>query len=245
MSDTRRRPHEGQHATRRRVDTAVEATATSPSIWDTYWQSDEDHTWWKRPAPEVVELIASQAPADRPAVLDLGCGLGRHAIAFARAGFTVTACDGSGSAIAHLAKWARDLSLPIRLLVCDVRSDLLPAAAFDIVLAYNVIYHGYRHQLAAAIEHVGRLLRPNGLFYFTCPTRQDGKYGFGQEVAPHTFRCERSITPGDMHYFADEVDLDELIAGFLPVRRDRREGYWDNKGTRQFASNWHILVAKA
>jgi SAM-dependent methyltransferase len=213
-------------------------------IWEAYWQGDEDHSWWRCPAPEVMEFIATQSPAERKDVLDLGCGLGRHAIAFAQAGFSVTACDASQSAISHLSKQVQDLSLEIRVLVCDVLSDLLPKNGFDIVLAYNVIYHGYRHQLAAAIAHVQGLLRPKGLFYFTCPTRDDGKYGFGREVAPHTFLCEKSITPGDIHYFADEADLEELLSGFLQVKRDKREGYWDNKGTKLFYSNWHVLVQK-
>lgn len=217
---------------------------TGKHIWEAYWQGDEDHSWWKHPAPEVLEFIASQSPGVRPNVLDLGCGLGRHAIAFARAGFSVTASDASGSAIAYLSKWVEDQSLEIRVVICDVLSGSLPENSFDIVLAYNVIYHGYRHQLAATIDHVRRLLRANGLLYFTCPTRDDGKYGFGREVAPHTFLCEKSVTPGDIHYFADEADLNELLPGFVQVDRDRGEGYWDNRGTRQLYSNLRVLARK-
>jgi SAM-dependent methyltransferase len=217
---------------------------TDKRIWEDYWQGDEDHSWWRRPSPEVLEFIASQSPRERTDVLDLGCGLGRHAIAFARAGFSVTATDASEAAIEHLSKWAQDLSLDIRTLVCDVLSDRLPATGFDIVLAYNVIYHGDRHQLAAAIDHVEKLLRAGGLFYLTCPSREDGKYGFGREVAPHTFMSEKSITPGDIHYFADKTDLDQLLSAFVPVKIDKREGYWVNKGARQFYSTWHVLVRK-
>lgn len=218
---------------------------TDNRIWEDYWQGDEDHSSWRRPAPEVMEFIASQSPSERPDVLDLGCGLGRHAIAFAQAGFSVTAADASAAAISSLSEWARGLSLEMRLLVCDVLSDRLPEDSFDIVLAYNVIYHGYRDQFAAAIRRVHRLLRTGGLFYFTCPTRDDGKYGAGLEVAPHTFRCENSVTPRDMHYFADEADLNDLLSGFSESRRVRREGYWDNRGKRQFDSYWHLLVRKS
>jgi SAM-dependent methyltransferase len=213
-------------------------------LWEDYWRSDDERPRWELAAPEVAEFIAVQSPEKRPYVLDLGCGLGRHAIAFARAGFSVTACDISETAIDHLTGLARDLSLEMRLLVCDALSDLLPENGFDIVLAYNVIYHGYRHEFSAAIDHVRRLLKSNGLFYFTCPGRDDGKYGFGTEVAPHTFLCDRSITPGDIHYFADEADLDEMLSDFLPLQRDKRERYWDNKGAQQFSSYWHVIVQK-
>jgi tellurite methyltransferase len=223
----------------------IEQVKRNKRVWEDYWQGDQDRSWWERPTPEVVEFIASQSPEERPDVLDLGCGLGRHALAFAKAGFSVTAVDASEAAISRLSTWARDLSLDIRVLRCDVLSDLLPENSFDIVLAYNVIYHGDRGHFAAAINHVRRVLRPGGLFYFTCPSREDGKYGFGPEVAPHTFLCEKSVTPGDIHYFADEADLNDLLSGFLPVNRDKREGYWDNRGTQQFYSTWHVIVKKA
>ena len=123
-------------------------------------------------------------------------------------------------------------------------ANTFPAESFDIVLSYNVIYHGYREQFAQAIEHVRVLLKPAGLFFFTCPTRQDGKYGYGEQVAPHTFLCTRSITPGDIHYFADEADLDELLAGFRQLSREKDEHYWDNEGVQQFSSYWRILAEK-
>ena len=78
----------------------------------------------------------------------------------------------------------------------------------------------------------------------TCPTRQDGKYGHGACVAPHTYLAIKSVTPGEIHYFADQADLDALLAGFRLVWRKKREGHWDNHGVRQFYSNWHILVER-
>ena len=88
------------------------------------------------------------------------------------------------------------------------------------------------------------LLKPVGLFFFTCPTRRDGKYGYGEQEAPHTYRCTKSITPGDIHDFADEADLDELLIGFCQLSRQTGEGYWDNEGVRQFYSNWQIVAEK-
>ncbi len=85
-------------------------------IWEAYWQDEANHEWWERPAPEVLELIQSQSPQNRSAVLDLGCGLGRHAIAFAQAGFQVSATDASEEAIRHLRGEADRLGLSIVVL---------------------------------------------------------------------------------------------------------------------------------
>jgi SAM-dependent methyltransferase len=218
--------------------------AMTGNSWESFWIRTDNHDWWERPAPEVIDFIETQSPTKRPKVLDLGCGLGRHAIAFAKKGFCVTATDVSKVAIAHLRQWALTLELPIEAEIVDILDKTLPANSFDIVLSYNVIYHGYREQFAMAIEHVRDLLKSGGLLFFTCPTRQDGKYGFGEQVAPHTFRCTKSVIPGDLHYFADEKDLDDLLTGFLLRSRRKDEGYWDNEGVRQFYSNWIVLAEK-
>jgi 2-polyprenyl-3-methyl-5-hydroxy-6-metoxy-1,4-benzoquinol methylase len=213
-------------------------------VWETYWNNQDNWDWWKKPAPEVLDLIHSLSPIERPKVLDLGCGLGRHAIAFALAQFSVTATDASPTAIQHLNRWAHSLQLSIETQVCEVLTDTLPSETFDVVLSYNVIYHGSREQFAKAIRQVRKLLKQNGIFFFTCPSRQDGKYGFGERVAPHTYRCTKSVTPGDIHYFADEEDLAEFLAGFRTLARWKSEGYWDNQGEQQFYSNWHIRAEK-
>ncbi len=217
---------------------------TASNTWNTYWRDTSTHEWWTKPATEVLTLIDSLSPSSSPVVLDLGCGLGRHAIAFAQAGFRTTATDVSETAIASVRKQAEELRLAIDTRICDVLGGDFDSKSFDVVVSYNVIYHGYRQQFAAAIKHVRQLLRPDGVFFFTCPSRDDGKYGHGDEVAPHTFLCTNSITPGDMHYFADREDLEEMLTAFGSASVAKNEGYWDNRGTQQFYSNWLITARK-
>ncbi len=213
-------------------------------IWETYWADQKNHDWWCTPGSEVLDLIRTLSPEDQPKVLDIGCGLGRHAIAFALAGFTVTATDFSEKAVQYLQNWAESLSLKIETKVCDVIGDGFSEDHFDVVLSYNVIYHGLRADFYNAIRHAYDVLKPGGIFFFTCPSRQDGKYGIGEMVAPHTYKCTKSVVKGDTHYFTDESDLDELLQGFTLVKRWKSEGTWDNNGDPQFFSNWHILVKK-
>ena len=143
------------------------------STWEQYWSAAANHEWWECPAPEVLRFLRTQSAERRPKVLDLGCGLGRHAMAFALAGFQVTATDFSATAIEHLRGWAARLGVSINTSVCDVLEDEFAGAAYDIVLSYNVIYHGYREHFARAIARVHALLKCGGLFFFTCPTREE------------------------------------------------------------------------
>jgi len=214
------------------------------NVWNTYWNNDANHNRWDKPAKEVIELINTLSPNEKPRVLDLGCGIGRHAIAFALAGFQVTATDISLVAIDNLIDWAKQLHLSIETKVCNATDDDFQPESYDIVLSYNVIYHGLRFQFKEAIQHVYKLLKNQGIFYFTCPSREDGKYGVGEMIAPHTYKCEKSITPGDIHYFTDENDLDELINDFRLLKRWRNEGYWENNGEQQYYSNWNVQVEK-
>jgi tellurite methyltransferase len=134
--------------------------------------------------------------------------------------------------------------LQINVLHGDVQDPRLPKEYFDIILSYNVIYHAYREKFEAAIQYVFKLLKPDGLFFFTCPSREDGKYGFGEEIAPHTYLSTKSILPGDMHYFSDDSDLDELLRGFIVLSREKDEGFFVNRGEKQFFSNWQVLAQK-
>ena len=74
----------------------------------------------------------------------------------------------------------------------------------------------------------------------TFPTRDDGEYGQLEERAPHTFEME----PGHMHYYADKSDLEEWLAGFRLVRREKRERRWEKDGVLRFSSRWQVLAEK-
>jgi tellurite methyltransferase len=224
--------------------TLLEQARNYMTHWDQFWSQAEDRDWWESPTTEILDLLASLSPAHSPRVLDLGCGLGRHSIAFTQAGFSVTSIDSSITAVKFLQAWSQQLGFDIQILLGDFLNPCFRREHFDLVLSYNVLYHGFREQFALAIQHVYSVLKPAGLFFFTCPTRQDGKYGHGQEIKPHTYISTKSVVPGDIHYFSDEVDLDILLNGFRLLSRVKDEGYFLNQGTQQFFSNWQVLAQK-
>src|SRR5437763_16036543 len=85
-------------------------------------------------------------------LLDLGCGGGAHAAAFAERGWTVTAVDGS-SAQLQLAH-ARGVDA----VQADAAALPLEDAAFDTVIA--MITHTDMDDFAAGIREAARVLRP-------------------------------------------------------------------------------------
>lgn len=63
------------------------------------WSNKDNHEGWKNLALEERDFIRLLSSLQRPKVLDLGCGIGRHAIVFALAHFSVTATDASATSI--------------------------------------------------------------------------------------------------------------------------------------------------
>lgn len=77
--------------------------------------------------PGLLDLLAIEPKA----VLDLGCGPGRHALPLAASGYPVTAVDTSRTLLDHL-EAARG-ELPIEIIEADMR-EFVRADSFDLVL---------------------------------------------------------------------------------------------------------------
>ncbi len=69
------------------------------------WE-EEKNRYWLKPCEESYYLAQKWQESGAHRILDLGSGLGRHAIYFSRQGFEVSACDLSGYGIDHLNTWA-------------------------------------------------------------------------------------------------------------------------------------------
>lgn len=214
------------------------------SMWDSYWERETNHDYWLQPDKAVIELVDHFDRIRMRDALDLGCGVGRHTLPLVDAGFNVTAVDSSSRAISILQNRAREKGLIVNAVQGDYSDDLFPEESFDFILAFNVLYHGYRKDFQNAVCLIHKWLRPDGLFFFTCPTRRDDKFGSGGELAPNTFRPLNSIHPGDIHYFADEGDIKNFLSGFNEISRKVNEHYWDNDGVRQFSSYWQVVARK-
>jgi tellurite methyltransferase len=212
--------------------------------WDSYWGKENNRSYWLEPDKAVLDLVNRLDKSQIKHVLDLGCGIGRHTTLLIEDGFNVTALDSSTKALAILRNQCEEKGLIVNIIQGDYSQNYFPQESFDFVLAYNVLYHGYREDFQGAIQLIHKWLKPNGWFFFTCPSHQDDKYGNGALVAPHTFRPLNSVHAGDIHYFADESDILDWLKEFNIISKEVNEHYWDNNGVRQFSSYWQVLVKK-
>jgi SAM-dependent methyltransferase len=112
------------------------------------------------------EIVDARFTVPGPLV-DLGCGAGRHALAFARRGFPVVAVDLSEAMLAQVAAKARAAGVSARLLclragLCDLGA--IRDGSFDYALSMFSTLGMIRGRAARrqALSEANRILRPGG-----------------------------------------------------------------------------------
>ena len=118
---------------------------------------------------EFIEWALALEPG--AAVLDLGCGIGRHAIGMARRGHRVTGLDFNPHYLAIAAEEARAAGVTVTWRQGDMRELPFPAE-FDAVYSFFTSF-GYYSDLEneRALAGVARALRPGGRFLIDMANR--------------------------------------------------------------------------
>jgi tellurite methyltransferase len=214
------------------------AFTTAVEAWDKRWATAEGRADWLHPDPDVVALLPELKKRGARTALDLGCGVGRHALFLAEHGLAVEAIDGSavGLAVAREAAQARGVSLALR----QGTADTLPFDdnSFDFVLSWNVIYHGTLGDAGRRLAEIWRVLKPGALYQGTMLPTRNINYGRGRTVAPDTFVVDGAEERGHPHFYCDAATLVALFAGFemlsLKQQQQRKPGSW----------HWHIIAER-
>lgn len=232
----------------------------SPSLtrgWESIWAGlDALPKYWRTPERAVVTWAERLRKAGGRRVLDLGCGVGRHTVALARLGFTVTAADVSPSGLTTCFAWLAREGLSATPACHEMRVLPFPDRAFDGLLAYNVIYHATVTGMRRVLAEIRRVLRPGGRFYVTIIARDDSRVanyrmdieaGKCQEIEPFTFIYLRDA-PGDKylpHHYSDEAELRAFLVGFAVddlclVHVE----YADEDGIVQTGAHYHVQARR-
>jgi len=168
----------------------------------------EDDAFWEAFGPVMfTEKLRAAAPADVDAIvelvdlplgasiLDLGCGVGRHALELARRGYQVTGVDRTVAYLAEARERARKEGLPGAFLMADMREFVRPAA-FDMVLSLRTSFSYFKDAAdnKKVLVNVARSLKPQGRFVLQL---------MGKEVLARIFQA-RDWREQDGTYFLQE-----------------------------------------
>ena len=180
------------------------------------WSKVEDRTYWLDPCEESYYYAEKWKREGRKSVLDLGCGLGRHSVLFARYGFKVTAVDISDEALGFLRKYSAEQDFIISCRKADMEALPFSDDAFDCVFAMHSAGHADTEGIQRIISEIKRVLKPDGTIFLTLCSKDSRT--FAGSGLPHadinTIIKNEGPEQGVPHFYADRADIEKLFADF-------------------------------
>lgn len=139
------------------------------------WWEDFFHGPWgelqaegypaERTAAETDFMMAALGLQAGDRVLDLACGIGRHSVALAERGLSVTGVDFNAGALAIAERTAAERGAAVRLIESDMRAIAFERE-FDAVVCYFSSFGYFEDETddGAVARRIAAALRPGGRF---------------------------------------------------------------------------------
>lgn len=172
---------------------------------------------WHTPSEVSYYLVHRWNALGFRRFLDLGCGIGRHSIQFAKEGFDTFAFDLSDEAIRFIRQRAVEKHLDIKATPGNMIHLPYEDNFFDCVLAYHVISHTDSAGIKLIVSEIERTLRPGGEFYVSLCSKNAWSFkeaGFPVIDENTVIKREDGPEDGIPHFFADEDLIGLLFSGF-------------------------------
>jgi SAM-dependent methyltransferase len=174
---------------------------------------------------EVDFLIDELGLAPGSAVLDVGCGTGRHSIELARRGFRMVGVDISEGMLGEAHRAASEAGFDVGWVLGDV-SKTLPAGPSDAALclcegAFGLLGESddpYDHE-ALILKNVSSVLRPGALFVLTASNGMAlARRSSDEDVRGGRFDPDTSVETYEMEYDTPEGKRTIVLRerGFTP-----------------------------
>ncbi|MGD2110852.1 MAG: class I SAM-dependent methyltransferase [Phycisphaerae bacterium] len=189
---------------------------------DTFWLETEAAVFteerWTQAVVDVDRVLALTNPAKDAAILDLGCGVGRHALEFARRGYRVTGVDRTQAYLDQAVNKAKHEKLNAEWVQADMR-EFRRNGEFDLVVNLLTTF-GYfedRAEDERVAANACASLKPGGAFIIEL---------MGKEVIARIFRPFDWQRLPDGTLFLEErklsSDWTRLCARWILIKGDRR-----------------------
>lgn len=185
-------------------------------------KTDEDKKQWLTPAIEVYSYLYRWKEQGKKSFLDLGCGIGRHALVFGRQGFEVSFIDIAPEAIEQTSALLKEENIACFGRIEDMEKISFGDNSFDCILGWQVINHNDTKGIKKTIAEIHRILKPGGEVALTIPSKNT--WGFKQDwpvVDENTkLNMANPIENQIPHFYADYTLIKELFKDFELLKVD-------------------------
>ena len=189
--------------------------------WNTL-QSEEDRKQWLTPALEAYSFLYRWKEQDKKDFLDLGCGIGRHALLFGKQGFNVNVSDIMPEAVNQTKTLLESENIPCSGRVEDMEHMSFADNSFDCILSWQVINHNDTKGVKQTISEIHRILKPDGEVALTIPSKKT--WGFRQDwpvVDENTkLNMANPVENNVPHFYTDYDLIKELFKDFELLKVD-------------------------
>lgn len=179
--------------------------------WD--WEAENNDIWFN-PSEESFYYAEKWRREKRRRMLDLGCGLGRHTLLFAKYGFDVSACDLSDYAVNATAEAAEKNGLKVETRKCDMLNLTYEDDTFDCIYSYLVISHTDTEGFIKTLSEIKRVMKKGGEIFLTLCAKDTWSFAEANypKVDDNTIiKDNDGPEKGIPHFY---VDLDDVLRYF-------------------------------
>ena len=213
--------------------------------WDWGVVKGSHADFWRTPSAESFYLMNRWRDLGFRDFLDLGCGLGRHAILFGGDGFKVSCFDISSEAIERTREWADADGLVFDYKIGDMLELPYADESFDAILSFHVINHTDTAGMRKIADELWRVLRPGGECYLTLGSKD--AWGWKETDWPKLdentkLRQEDGPENNVPHFYADYELVQDIFGKFEIVGIHQVEEFYKSKKTGEISESWHYHV---
>ena len=183
-------------------------------IWDKVYSNDSAF-FGEEPSDFAQKCYSYFKKYGVKRILELGCGQGRDTIFFASNGLDVFAVDSSKVAIENINQKTRGKNISLHLSHFEVRQALpFDSSHFDAI--YSHMFYNMRftnEELNFLFKESSRVLKNNGLLYFSVRSDKDVFYNKGKKIGGNIYEIN-----GFQIRFFTKIQIKSFLSAYFKIK---------------------------
>ena len=169
------------------------------------------------------------------AILDLGCGAGRHLKFLAENGFEAYGCDYSSSGIQASQELLASANLKANFEIASVDNLPYDDEFFDGLICFGVLYYNDKQSIQKAASEIFRVLKKGSKALILVRNLEDYRYEKAKKLSKYEVIIQENdekrsaFKENDMHmYFFDKDEVKRVFYHFKNLEINRIRTSFDN-----------------